>query len=189
MPSNARLLGIVKSRASLSETNPTFRALSSCNVAMRSTSDLRQRSSRHTTMTSIFGGRRVATSRRGQVFAPEPTSSTVNAICQHLRSAFIHARLDQRPRLAPADQCRPQQGRGAQRPCPCRVLPSLRRNPRPDFRKPALPCLRPQSRRRRQAPRRLALLAAVSGCLCLCAGTCVVRANAPHRLASFPTIR
>jgi hypothetical protein len=53
MPANARPLGIDKSRASLSETNPTFRALSSCNVAMRSTSDLRQRSSRHTTMTSI----------------------------------------------------------------------------------------------------------------------------------------
>ena len=64
----------------------------------------------------------------------------------------IHARLDQRSSFAPADQRRPQQRRSAQRPGARRVLPSSRRNPRSHLRKPALPRLRPQSRRRRHHP-------------------------------------
>ena len=64
----------------------------------------------------------------------------------------VHARLDRRPRLAPARERRSQQGRGAPRPQAGRVLPSPRRNPRSDLRKPALPRIRPQPRRRRHHP-------------------------------------
>jgi TnpA family transposase len=64
----------------------------------------------------------------------------------------VDARLDQRPRPAPANQRRAQQGRGSQCARARRVLSSSRRNPRPDLREPALPRLWPQSRRRRNHP-------------------------------------
>jgi len=53
MPANARPLGVVRSRASLSDTKPTSTDDSSCKVVTRSTTERPQRSRRQTMITSI----------------------------------------------------------------------------------------------------------------------------------------
>src|SRR2546428_6528155 len=53
-PAKARPAGVVRSRASVSETNPTPRAVSSCNVVIKSTRERPQRSSFQTRITSSW---------------------------------------------------------------------------------------------------------------------------------------
>ena len=78
IPASALPLGVVRSSASQSDTNPTSSAFSSWSVFTRSPSDRPQRSSRQTRTRSI-SRRRAASmsfSRCGRVVAPDPTSLT-----------------------------------------------------------------------------------------------------------------
>jgi hypothetical protein len=86
-PASSRPLGVVRSSASLNETKPTPNDASSCRVAMRSRSDLPQRSSRHTTIRSSSRRRAAlsSSSRLGRKIAPEPTS--------WISTAVFHPRL------------------------------------------------------------------------------------------------
>ena len=66
----------IRTKASVSETNPTLRCSSSCNVAGRSVTERPQRSKRQTITTSISRWRAASIngSRAWRLAAPEPTS-------------------------------------------------------------------------------------------------------------------
>ena len=90
----ARPAGVVRSRASVSETKPTPRCSSSWRVASRSATDLPQRSRRQTSTTSI-SLRRAASiifSRICRCEAPEPTSLTCIVIVQPRLCCINHGR-------------------------------------------------------------------------------------------------
>ena len=78
----ARPVGVVKSKASWSEINPTPSSWSSCSVLTRSTTDRPHRSKRQTTMASISRRRaaRMRWSRCGRARPPDPTSVIVTAL-------------------------------------------------------------------------------------------------------------
>jgi hypothetical protein len=86
----ARPAGVVRSSASVNETNPTPRCSSSWSVASRSVTDRPQRSSLQTSTTSM--SRRWAASRscsRASHFAaPEFTSRTCRTIVHPRRAAY-----------------------------------------------------------------------------------------------------
>ncbi len=76
IPAIARPDGVMRSSASLIEMKPIPSSVSSLSGATRSVSDLPQRSSRQTIITSISRRRAAfkSSSRCGLVFAPDPTS-------------------------------------------------------------------------------------------------------------------
>jgi hypothetical protein len=89
-PAMARPVGVVRSRASVRETNPTPRCSSSWSVASRSVTDRPQRSSRHTSTKSISRRRADSSSfsRASRFAAPELTSRTCKVIVQPRRAAY-----------------------------------------------------------------------------------------------------
>src|SRR5262252_8907739 len=89
-PAKARPAGVVRSRASVNETKPTPRAVSSCSVVIKSTSERPQRSSFHTRITSSFRCLAAVSSawRFGRrSLAPDAISSTVAMMVQPRRVA------------------------------------------------------------------------------------------------------
>ena len=78
-----------------------------------------------------------------------------NALSRALRAigrierTLYHPAMAVRPRAAPAQPRRAEQGRGQQRPAPRRFLPPPGRNPRPHLREPELPGIRPEPDHRR----------------------------------------
>jgi hypothetical protein len=92
MPAIARPVDVVRSSASLSETKPMLRSVSSWSVVTRSSRERPHRSSRQTSTTSI--SRRCAASincwRCSRCTAPDPTSLTCRATVQP-RFARSHA--------------------------------------------------------------------------------------------------
>ena len=89
-PAMARPMGVVRSSASVNDTNPTPRWLSSWSVATRSATDRPQRSRRHTSTTSISRRRAASNtfSRSSRWDAPEPTSFTCTTMLQPRRAAY-----------------------------------------------------------------------------------------------------
>jgi hypothetical protein len=89
-PAMARPAGVVKSSASVSETNPTPRCSSSCSVLSRSVTERPQRSKRHTSTVSISRRRAASSSfsRASRCAAPEPTSLTCITTLQPRRAAY-----------------------------------------------------------------------------------------------------
>jgi hypothetical protein len=94
-PAIARPAGVVRSNASVTETNPTPSAVRSCNVDTRSATDRPHRSNRQTRTTSM-SRRRAASINRCRIAratAPEPTS--------------LHSSTTVQPRLAAYSPQRP----------------------------------------------------------------------------------